>query len=364
MDRAKIVGVIELKSGHDTNDSSEDEWMDRAIQNMHIVLEFRADSFVVGQIPRIISAVVAMTNGWLPRNFVAIATRPEVYMPSPPPPPSLYKLFYFQSARYHFHELASNSHGGNVELSESFATTIQFAGSPSEIKWEGELREKLNLSGDSSINGKMESEWLLHLRDIVSPELRRRVESFEAEHLANQNQVANRVQESSILPFVESDSPAGAFSVTLHVLRDVAKSGTWPTTSDARSRVIKSPSGLTGNILATKKKNLASTFPGNSISSGSFTVVNEDIWRGGELPLGNELFPQLRKAVFELEKEIIGQTNGLFPAADGMKRGEDTRTSSTHCAINRNAQFTPHVSTHLFRPLSLSKHAHTFHTFL
>jgi hypothetical protein len=363
MDRAKIVGVIDLKTGDDTNDSSKDELMDRAIQNMHIVLEFRADSFVVGQIPRIISAVVAMTNGWLPRNFVAIATRPEVYMPSPPPPPSLYKLYYFQSARYHFHELASNSHGGNVDLSESFARTIQFAGLSSEIKWEEELREKLNLNRDSSITGKMEREWLLDLRDIVSPDLRRLIESFEVEHLADQTQASNRVQESSNLPFVESDSPSGAFSVTLHLLRDVVRNGAWPTTSDARSRVIKSPSGLTGNILATKKKNLASSFPGNFISSGSFTVVNEEIWQSGELPLGNELFPQLRKSVFELEKEIIGQTNGLFPAADGMKRG-DARTSSTHCAINRNAQFTPHVSTYLFRPPSISKHVHTCRTFL
>lgn len=346
MDRAKIVGVIDLKNDFNANDKSGNDSMDD-IQNMHIILEFKADGFVIGQIPRLISAVVAMTNGWLPQNFFSVATRPEVYMPSPPPPPSLHRLYYFQSARYHFHELTSNAYAENDSSGGSFARTIQYAGSQSEIKWEEQLRGKLNLGGASSINSRMEREWLLELRNVVSPDLRRRVESFEAEHLVDQSRLENRVQESSsILPFVETDAPEGAFSVTLSLLRDVVENGKWPATSDARSRVIKSPGGSSGNILATKKRALASSFPGSSISSGSFTVINEKIWQSGELPLGNDLFPQLRKAVFELEEEIIRQMNSPLPAADGMKRGVISslrRSPSTHCAINRNAQFTPHV---------------------
>ena len=339
MDRAKIVGVIDLKDGKDEKDESDDVSMEDTIQSMHIIIEFIADGFVVGSIPRIISAVVAMTNSWLPQNFFEIATRPEVYIPPPPPPPSLHRLYYFQSARYHFHELASNAHEGNDRLS-AFARTIQFAGLQSE-KWEEQLREKLN-SGVASI-GSSENEWLLELRDVVSPNLRQHVESSEAEHLIDQSQLLNRVQDSSriIFPSVETDSPMGAFSVTLDSLRDVVENGKWPATSEARSRVIKSPAGSSGNILATKKKMfIASSFPGNSISSGSFTVINENIWQSGDLPLGNALFPQLRKAVFELEEEIIRQRSPL-PAADGMELGGSLdlrRSPSTHCAVNRNGE--------------------------
>ena len=259
-------------------------------------------------------------------------------MPPPPPPPSLHRLYYFQSARYHFHELASNAHGGNDSLS-AFARTIQFAGLQSE-KWEEQLREKLN-SGVASI-GSREKEWLLELRDVVSPNLRQHIESSEAEHLIDQSQFLNRVQDSSsIFPSVETDAPMGAFSVTLDFLRDVVENGKWPATSEARSRVIKSPAGSSGNILATKKKTfIASSFPGNSISSGSFTVINENIWQSGDLPLGNALFPQLRKAVFELEEEIIRQSYPLL-AADGMELGGSLdlrRSPSTHCAVNRNGE--------------------------
>ena len=338
MDRAKIVGVIDLKDGKDAKDESDDESMEDTIQSMHIILEFKADGFVVGSIPRIISAIVAMTNSWLPRNFFEIATLPEVYMPPPPPPPSLNRLYYFQSARYHFHELASNAHAGNDSLG-AFARTIHFAEFQSE-KWEEQLREKLN-SGVAPLGGR-EKEWLLELRDVVSPNLRQHVESFETEHLIDQYQLLNSVQDSSsIFPPVETDAPIGAFSVTLDLLRDVVENGKWPATSEARSRVIKSPAGSSGNILATKQKLfIASSFPGKSISSGSFTVINEKIWQSGDLPLGNALFPQLRKAVFELEEEITRQSSPL-PAADGMELGGSSdlrRLPSTHCAVNRNGE--------------------------
>lgn len=340
MDRAKIVGVVDLQYDNNASDERDNESMEDALERLHIILEFKADGFVVGEIPRIISAVVAMTNRWLPQNFFDIATRPEVYMPTPPPPPSLHRLYYFQSARYHFHELTSNAAGESGSSGKSFARTIQAAGSQSEHNWEEQLREKLRLGGGASsvINRRTMKEWLSELRDVVSPDLRRHVESFQAEHLIEQSQEADSVQD---LPLIETDAPMGAFSVTLDLLREVAENRLWPKTSEARSRVIKSPAGLLANILATKKKAIASSFPGDSISSGSFTVINEGIWQSDELPLGNALFPELRKAVFKLEEEIIHQSSSL-PAAEGMT-SSSLRRSSTHCAVNRNAQFTPHV---------------------
>ena len=65
---------------------------------------------------------------------------------------------------------------------------------------------------------------------------------------------------------------------------------------------------------------------------GSFTIVNPELFRPTptqNVPLGNELFPELVQSVFELEP-LIAETN-------------KARKPSTHCAVNFNASFTPHV---------------------
>lgn len=67
-------------------------------------------------------------------------------------------------------------------------------------------------------------------------------------------------------------------------------------------------------------------------ASGSFTVVNGAAVDAAAtpLPLANELFPETVDAVFELERALIAQ-HSL------------SRAPSTHCAVNRNASFLPHV---------------------
>ena len=341
MDRAQIVGVVDLQSSDNADNEHASKGTKDAIQNMHIILVFKADGFVMGQIPRMISALVAMTNGWLPPNFFEIATRPDVRMPGLPAPTCLYRRLYFQSARYHFHELTSNSNGRSESSSDSFAKTIQPDATGSEQKWEDCIRQKL-LGGSPSTNSGEEKEWLRELQDDICPEIRRRIELVEAENLAAKHQLVESEQEfRTTLPNVETDAPTGAYSKTLELLRDIAENGQWPATSDARSRVIKSPGIASGNFLATKKKSLVSKFPGQAISSGSFTVINEDLWRNNELPLGNSLFPELTKAVFDLEEEIIRLTSPPIPSAEGMKRGFSSsrhRSPSTHCAVNRNGK--------------------------
>jgi len=342
MDRAKVVGFIGLHNDNGEDSAGEHERgtnKSDIMQNMHIILEFRADGFVRGQIPRMISALVAMTNGWLPPNFFEIATRPDVYMPAPPAPPFLDKRLYFESARYHFHELTSNG--------INFASTIR-TGSSSEQNWEVDLRKKL--WGSAPSMEREEEEWLLDLRDNVSPNLTRQAETHVNEVISehDSDSAKNMQVTSTDLPLVDTGAP-DEYSNALELLRDVVNSGKWPATSDARSRVIKSPGGGSqGSILGTNNKGaLTSTFPGNMISSGSFTVVNEQIWDVDAMPLGNSLFPELAKAVFDLEKEIIRRQGASISAADGMRRQSTTsslqRSPSTHCAVNRNAQFTPHV---------------------
>ncbi len=340
IDRAQIVGVVDLKSSDNADIEHASKGANNAIQNMHIILVFKADGFVMGQIPRMISALVAMTNGWLPPNFFEIATRPDVRIPELPAPTCLYKRLYFQSARYHFHELTSNANGRGESSSESFAKTVQPGVSESEQKWEDLIRQKL-LEGSPLTSSQDEEEWLRELRDDICPEIRRHIEVVEAENLAAKHQLDSEQESRTTLPIVETDAPIGAYSKTLELLRDIAENGKWPATSDARSRVIKSPGIVSGNFLTTKKKSLVSKFPGQTISSGSFTVINEGLWWNNELPLGNSLFPELTMAVFDLEEEVIRLTSPPIPSAEGMKRRLSSsrhRTPSTHCAVNRNGK--------------------------
>ena len=218
MDRARIVGFVDLQNNE--NDDG---------------LEFRADGFVVGQIPRVISALVAMTNGWIPQHFFDVATRPDAYIPSKnTAPPSLDKRLYFHTARYHFHELTGNG-------DENFAKTIH-TGSESEHNWEVDLRKRLMGGTSLSMNRKEEDSWLLELRDLVSPELRQLIQMFENDSIEDHTHSADDVQDTSTatLSYVDTDAPI-EYSATLDLLRDIVSSSKWPATSDARSRVIKSP---------------------------------------------------------------------------------------------------------------------------
>lgn len=78
------------------------------------------------------------------------------------------------------------------------------------------------------------------------------------------------------------------------------------------------------------KINYPKYFQNLSRSDHNFTLPN-----GIKLPLGNELFPELVEAVFHLESELSREM--------AMEKGITKRPQSSHCAINRNAQFTPHV---------------------
>jgi len=100
-------------------------------------------------------------------------------------------------------------------------------------------------------------------------------------------------------------------------LRRIIQTGRWPATSAARSRILR-------QSLTVDAK---TGFP-----LGTFTVVNSDIVAAGlQLMHGNHLFPDLVTVVFALENELISR--------DELAH----RVPSTHCAINLNAEFTPHL---------------------
>uniref|UniRef100_A0A7S3DWL8 Prolyl 4-hydroxylase alpha subunit Fe(2+) 2OG dioxygenase domain-containing protein n=1 Tax=Entomoneis paludosa TaxID=265537 RepID=A0A7S3DWL8_9STRA len=147
--------------------------------------------------------------------------------------------------------------------------------------------------------------------------------------------------------------PPSSYETVLTKLRDIVAQGKWPETSVARSSVILNGKNTTEKEATTGK-------------AGSFTVINTKVLdqrqresksRGESipLPLGNQLFPDLAQAIFDLEEAIaarqklkrvhISSTNHgqqvVVKDEDDEETIDDFRPS--HCAVNCNAQFTPHV---------------------
>jgi tRNA U38,U39,U40 pseudouridine synthase TruA len=330
LDKASIVDIINL-----TNAAEEDSDVDD-LQNVHVVLEFRADGFLLGTIPRLTSTIVAMANGWLPTNFFEVATRPDVYISAPSTSPFSNSMLYFHSPRYHFHELSAKSDDDFDSSGSQFESCIDDG--LNAYKWEKMLRSKL-LARSSFTNTKDESAWLTELRDVISASVKQELQSTInlAEQADDQASLDEQIGFSEVL----ASCPEGAYSNTVELLRDIVKNEQWPATSMARSRVIKATSSKRSNdssILTSKKGSVGTAFPGNSQSSGSFTVINVDLWEkdsGVPLPSANTRFPDLAKAVFDLEREIIDSQTPI-PTADGMKRASSAlRQPSTHCAVNR-----------------------------
>ncbi|KAL7446711.1 hypothetical protein ACHAXM_010513 [Skeletonema potamos] len=333
VDRAKIVGFIDYNSGEGNGEVS---------HSMHAIIELCGDGFVLGQIPRIISSVVAMTNGWIPSSFFDYTTRPDVYLPAPSMVPFLRNRMYFHTARYHFHELTAI---GDTEISDQPDPVN--AGTDKEMQWEMYLRQNL-LKETPPFNYENEYEWLYELHDnckVIRSEMMQIVNDIDSQppqwlSTDRNDIVLQEVDLNDLRPV-----PDESYGTVLNQLRDIVRKQRWPATSGARSKVIKA-SGSSEKFLTTKKGSVGSSFPG--VSSGSFTIVNDVLLgnnSGIPLPHANGLFPDLVKVVFELEERIIDQNAAPLPGAQGMQRTspQTRRKPSTHCAINRNAQFTPHV---------------------
>ena len=145
---------------------------------------------------------------------------------------------------------------------------------------------------------------------------------------------------ASLLPPLESISSSipKLYEKVLYHLQDINASNLWPTTTPKRQLVMVSigegkdqyESLVESHIKAQSKKEVerdsAYSFrEGEGGASGSFSV---GAMPGAqcEVPKGNKLFPELMKAAFELEIALC----------------PDREPSST-IAINRNAQFRPHV---------------------
>ena len=169
-------------------------------------------------------------------------------------------------------------------------------------------------------NVKSEKDWLYKLKQIVAPSIMEKM---------NKAISASSMTDDFINPYETNEIVPYPYEHVLSLLRNILLQQSWPTTSIARSRILKD-------------NNIANPLP----SSGSFTVVNPKFITELEqssirIPKNNALFPELASAVFELEEKIVTINNLQRPP-------------STHCAINCNAQFLPHVDSGRGKGQSLS----------
>jgi FkbM family methyltransferase len=305
----------------------------------YIVTEFRGDGFLQQQVRRMVATVIAISNGLLPEDFVQLATNMDISIETPIAPSD---LIYFCEARFHF-----------VDLSRQGLSLFETQhGNDSNVSWLSSLQTAM-LKGWAQ-NLEMEVEWLNKLRDDTSPRI---LSALEQIKLLGGPSIIGQIQpkkeehasddNSNKREFTFSVAP-NPYRKTLSLLHGICGGNNeWPKTSDSISRVIRSHGGTLKegdpNLLSIlKSRTVLSKFQGHFFQCGSFTIVNPQIFKG-KLPTTNKQFPELVKAIFELESHICSKgVRSCLNQSCYLNDNPERSFASTHCMVNRNVEFTPH----------------------
>jgi hypothetical protein len=349
-----------------------------------IVVEVRGDAFLPQQVRRIIGTALAMTHGWIPSSPAdgsQTLWSPECVMETPLAPPG---RLYLAKCRFHYEE--GRNSGQSIFVTDSGGKAIDAIPSSSSPEDEAPLawtQRWIQQNRSNPAVQHVEQQWLTELQEQIAPRMTQSLASFSSAipsslkgdgsvHGVSVSTTSNVIVTNQNNTFPQQPAPL-EFKAVLEKLRAIVRDGRWPDTSVARSTVIR---GLPTSTRRQDDSNKARTNNG-----GSFTVINTKLLLEDNttttttnVPLGNELFPDLVQAVFELEEAIANQakivevskSNGkivTLPSrqevsssplhASSSTKGQDPEqkellrprpfASSTHCAINANAQFKPHV---------------------
>lgn len=328
LDRARLVDfVTDATYGNETDNNNDDN-------ELYLVCEFCGDEFLQQQVRRIVGTAVATVHGWLPLDFWERSLDRQVLVATPITPLG---HTYRATARFHYTEI--HFRGKRLLDTDGVVQPKSKSGREDPIHW---IRSQLV----PCLNRTVSSAWLDQLRDVVTPRIRAQLSLSSVVVATNQN------NSNASIPLVADLTPApDVYQPVLRLLREMLTTNQWPTTSVARSTVI-------GNL-----DNAAHDQPNNETTAavGSFTVVSTDHYDFSQhpIPLGNSLFPELTAAVFDLERSLVASgvirtvvvdDNNLdhlvIPSAATdlfASFSSSSSSSSSHCAINCNAQFTPHV---------------------
>ena len=310
VDRCRIVGFISTPNSDGHPDLEESQCA---------IIEIRCDALLQGQVRAIVGTALSIANGWIPKNTILDTTCPQYLvsnMPLAPPGRS-----YLSDVKFHFEELRT----GGQSVFESVV-----GGPCATSKRYGEhttnIQEKILLALSDPFRRTAENKCLADLETRYAPDVASKLELMKMH------------EDDSPLP-IPTDLPP-EYANVCSLLQSIVETDLWPDTSTSRSSIIKG--------MGQRQKNE---------KRGSFTIVNPnhpDIERLPELPLGNAKFPQLVEAVYDLE-QTLGQQRRVCVGADMHDATTDSlRPMSSHCAVNCDAQFTPHVDSGRGRGQALS----------
>jgi hypothetical protein len=287
LDRARLINILQH-----TERNGE--------QRVSSIIEFRGDDFLPQQIRRVVGTSLAIAHSCLPTNVFDLCRANDILIEMPLAPSN---RLYLAEAKFHFDELKSN--GKSIFLSDVDGISVVDTDPSDAIRM---MRNRSLQALDSDDTELSESQWLFDLKTVITSKIR--------------NKLNNHDSTSQLDDTSRNQAEDPIYTRTLCLLREILRNGRWPETSVSRTSVIS---------------NLGSSDLTKYHEKGSFTIVNPMVFNPSSkfgdvrLPLANELFPDLVDAVFELESSIIHQT--LL----------GNRTTSSHCAVNCNAQFKPHV---------------------
>lgn len=300
-------------------------------------LSLTGDLFLLGQSGRVIGLLVAIARGLIPEDIIDCMFDEQYVHLVPAPELPTFALIAGE-ASYMMWE-------GKAKLVMNARRTKHYAdGFNSEtvlnrvIEWEEMVHQSImetwlqkGLDEDGRLTA--EREWSEQVLEPWAIQARKQLEDYRQWKVSQAGTIAAPLVAS--LDSIDKTVPE-AFEKVLHYLREADASGLWPSTTPKRQLVMLSTKTDDENFNASlaiahlkakfnrDERSSAYAFEeGQGGASGSFSVGS---FPGDMQPKGNELFPELMKASFELERAIM----------------PDREPSST-IAINRNAQFRPHT---------------------
>lgn len=317
VDRARIIGFVQEES------SESDE-----AKQLCAIIEVRGDDFLPQQVRRIVGSAVSIAHGWLPIEYFSQSTSSETVVETPLAPAG---RLYLAGVRFHFDELEANGQPlfqnhptrrivGEWNVAEAFRANFK---TQQRI-----LRMKTNHR-----EIRHELDWLAELKDSTCPRIWNAMD-----------QQKNVIHDADAVPF-PAHAAEELYLPVLTELRRIASNGEWPETSVARSNIIR------GKENVDEKSN-----------SGSFTIINPLVFpKDGVDPKANGRFPNLVEEVFRLERTLSEHSMNRL-TLDGKELDVlSSRQPSSHCAVNCNAEFTPHVDSGVGKTPSQTIHGAYFY---
>lgn len=333
-------------------------------------LSLTGDLFLHGQVPRVVGLMVALVSGRIPLDMVDCLFDEDYPHLVPAPAAPSFCLVSGEASYMNWEgkartiltarntkQFLDSEGGGGFNQPEVLARVAA---------WEKEVQQRVIETwlkdGADEDTGRLTAErlWMEQVLDPWAVQAKKQLEHYR-EWKATFTAAASGADVTTVSDDATSEPTKGipsslgavidttvpdAYAKVLQCLRDADATGAWPSTTPKRQMVMVStpsdekkdgddsssavaqPMSLAMAHVRAKqnKEDRSSAYAfeeGQGGASGSFSV---GAFPGGQQPKGNEVFPELMKAAFELERALL----------------PDREPSST-IAINRNAQFRPHT---------------------